>query len=432
MNPKNLKQPTICLVAADVSGDQSGARLATAIRELRPDARLIAAGGPALREAGVEVLVETGEASMVGPPGSFKTARALVRVWRELCRVIDAHRPDVAVLIDNETLNLLLARRLRKRAVPTAFFFPPQVWFWGRWRMRWIVRLSMRMLCAFKQEADLYQDAGADAIWTGHPLRDVVRVGEDPAAAMLAIKLDPERPLVVLMPGSRPQEVSYHSPLMAEVARILQAKNPDLQFAVPLASETLRDQVEREFGAAGLRNLSIYVPRSYTILSRARAVLQCSGTATIEAALLGIPATIVYRCSRLHYAVARRFMHVKFIGMPNLLLDEMVQPEFFGARLDPQRLADELTALLDDEGRRSYITKRLAELPDLLGPNGAIKRAAKSVIELLPRVARSRSEAVGPTAVAAFTTPASARSRRFVDRVPQPSRAGPGQRRDPV
>ena len=385
-----------------------------------------------MRAAGVEVLVETSDASMVGPPGSLKTARALLRVWRELCGIIDTRLPDVAVLIDNETLNLLLARRLHKRAVPTAFFFPPQVWFWGRWRMRWIVRLSMRILCAFKQEADLYQDAGADAVWTGHPLRDVVRVGEDPAAAMREVKLDPERPLVVMMPGSRPQEVSYHSSLMAEVARLLQARHPDLQFAVPLASETLREPVERQFGASGLRDLSIYVPRSYAILSRARAVLQCSGTATIEAALLGIPATIIYRCSRLHYAAARRFMHVKFIGMPNLLLDEMVQPEFFGANLDPRRLADELTILLNDEVRRGYIKKRLAELPDLLGPNGAIKRAAKSVIELLPRTSRTRGEAVGPTAVAAFKAPNPARSRRFVDRVPQPARGGPGQRRDPV
>jgi lipid-A-disaccharide synthase len=432
MSQINGKQPTICLIAADVSGDQNGARLASALRELRPDAKLIAAGGHALREAGVEVLVETGEASMVGPPGSLKTARALVRVWRELCQIIDARRPDVAVLIDNETLNLLLARRLRKQAVPTAFFFPPQVWFWGRWRMRWIVRLSMRILCAFKQEADLYQSAGADAIWTGHPLRDVVRVSEDPVAAMRAIKLDPERPLVVLMPGSRPQEVSYHSSLMAEVARILQTKHPDLQFAVPLASETLRDPVERQFGASGLRDLSIYVPRSYAILSRARAVLQCSGTATIEAALLGIPSAIIYRCSRLHYGVARRFMHVKYIGMPNLLLGEMVQPEFFGARIDPQGLADELSALLYDEVRRGHIKKRLAELPDLLGPNGAIRRAAKSVIELLPRATRSREDAPGPTALAALKAPSPARSRRFADRIPQPSRVGPGQRRDPV
>ena len=432
MSSRSTQEPTICLIAADVSGDQSGARLASALGELRPDAKLIAAGGAAMRAAGVEVLVETGEVSMVGPPGSLKTARALVRVWRELCRIIDARRPDVAVLIDNETLNLLLARRLRRNGVPTAFFFPPQVWFWGRWRMRWIVRLSMRILCAFKQEADLYQRAGADALWTGHPLRDEVRVGEDAAAAVRAINLDPNRPLVVLMPGSRAQEVSFNAPLMAEVARILRKTKPDLQFAVPLASETLREQVERHFGASGLRDVSIYVPRSYAILSRARAVLQCSGTATLEAALLGIPSIIVYRCSRLHYAVARRFMHVKFIGMPNLLLGEMVQPEFFGARIDPQRLADELAALLGDEARRGYIIGRLAELPDLLGPNGAIRRAAKSVIELLPRPSRSRWEAPRANPIATFKAPNPARPGRVAARLERPSRVGPGQRRDPV
>lgn len=426
----NAQKPTICLIAADVSGDQSGARLAVALRELRPDARLIAAGGAAMREAGVEVLVESGEVSMVGPPGSFETARALMRVWRELCRILDAERPDVTVLIDNETLNLLLARRLRRQGVPTAFFFPPQVWFWGRWRMRWIVRLSMRIMCAFKPEAELYQRAGADVIWTGHPLRDVVQVNEDAAAVMRASKLDPERPLVVLMPGSRAGEVSFNSPLMAEVAGILQRQDPSLQFAVPLASEALREPVERNFGESGLRDVAIYVPRSYAILSRARAVLQCSGTATIEAALLGIPSVIVYRCSRLHHAVARRFMQVRFIGMPNLLLDEMVQPEFFGSRIDAQRLADELGALLHDEARRRHIIGRLGELPDLLGPAGAIRRAAKSVLEIMPKPSRSRSEA--PQAVPAFNGRGPLRRGRLAPSVAQPTRVERGQRRDPV
>jgi lipid-A-disaccharide synthase len=216
-------------------------------------------------------------------------------------------------------------------------------------------------------------------------LRDVVRVREDSAAAMRAIGLDEKRPLVVLMPGSRPQEVRFNGPLMARAAIILQQSHPDLQFAIPLASETVRAELVRQVRENGLRNAAIYVPRTYAVLSRARAVLQCSGTATIETALLGIPSVIVYRCPRLHYAVARRVMHVNFIGMPNILLGEMVQPEFFGNRIAPEHLAAELHSLITDEARRYVICRRLADLPELLGPAGAVKRAALSVLELLPK-----------------------------------------------
>lgn len=376
---------TVLLVAADVSGDQNGARLADALRQYAPNVRLIGAGGCAMREAGVELAVESEDVSMVGPPSSLGAVRAVFRVWRQLGRAIAENRPDAAVLIDNEMLNLLFARKLRSRGVPVAFFFPPQVWFWGRWRLRWIMPMSMRMLCAFKPEADFYLNAGADAVWTGHPLRDVVRVRDDAAAAMRSIGLDPNRPLVVLMPGSRSQEIRFHCSLMTSAALLLRQKHPDLQFAIPLASESLRTELESQVHASGLQNVSIYVPRSYAVLSRARAVLQCSGTATIEAALLGIPSVIVYQCPRLHHMVARRLMHVSFIGMPNILLGEMVQPEFFGSRIDSRRLAGELSSLLIDEKRRGQIRRRLAELPEMLGPTGAVDRAAASVLEMLPK-----------------------------------------------
>jgi len=384
-----LRSPTICLIAADVSGDQNGARLATALRKLMPNVRLIGAGGPAMRRAGIEVVIETGEVSVVGPPDSVRMAKSLVRVWRALCKLFATTSPDVAVLIDNETLNLLLARRLRRQGVPTAFFFPPQVWFWGRWRLRRIVPMSLRMLCAFREEAELYRAAGAEAVWTGHPLRDVVRRPEGSAAAVRALNLNPDHPLVVLMPGSRRQEVRSHSRLMLEAAKLLQERQPELQFAIPLANESLRSHLEDEAGRSGVKNLSIYVPESYAVLSHARVVLQCSGTATIETSLLGIPSVIVYQCQPLHYAIARRLMHVKFIGMVNILLGEMVQPEFFHWRIAPQRIAEEAWSLLTDEAVRDSIRKRLAALPERLGPPGALDRAARAVLDLLPQATQA-------------------------------------------
>jgi lipid-A-disaccharide synthase len=383
MLERNGKQLTICLVAGDVSGDQNGGRLARALRDLVPDLRLIGAGGPAMREAGVELAVDSTGVSTIGPPDTLQGFRLVVRVWRSTRALIKAVNPDLVVLIDAETINLMLARWLRARGIPVVFFFPPQVWLWGRWRLPMIVPLAARVLSAFREEAELYRAGGANSLWVGHPLRDAVRVTEDPAAALRSIGLVPEQPLVALMPGSRRHEIrDLCQPIMG-AARLLQQRDPALQFAIPLASEELRVELDDQVRRAELRNTVIYRPESYAVLSRARVVLQCSGTATVEVGLLGIPSVIVYRCRPLYYSVGRRLMQVRFIGMVNILLDEAVQPEFFQKGVDPLHLADEVWSLLADERRRREIQTRLARLPEVLGPTGVMERAARAVMELL-------------------------------------------------
>jgi lipid-A-disaccharide synthase len=155
-----------------------------------------------------------------------------------------------------------------------------------------------------------------------------------------------------------------------------------------LASEELRPALENELRVCGLRGAVIYNPDSYAVLSRARVVLQCSGTATVEAGLLGIPSVIAYRCRPLYYSVGRRLMQVKFIGMVNILLDEAVQPEFFQKDVDAVHLADEVWSLLINDTRRRHIQARLAHLPEVLGPPGVMSRAAGALMELFNRPAR--------------------------------------------
>ena len=179
MHERNGKPLTVCLVAGDVSGDQNGGRLARALCELAPGIRLVGTGGPAMRQSGVEVAVDSSGVSTIGPPDTVQALRCVVRVWRDTRTLIRSTRPDLAVLIDAETLNVMLARWLRSRGIPVVFFFPPQVWLWGRWRLPMVVPLATRVLSAFREEAEIYQKAGANSLWVGHPLNDVVRVNED-------------------------------------------------------------------------------------------------------------------------------------------------------------------------------------------------------------------------------------------------------------
>jgi lipid-A-disaccharide synthase len=307
----------------------------------------------------------------------------VVRVLRGTRTLIRSARPDLAVLIDAEGLNVMLARWLRSQGVPVMFFFPPQVWLWGRWRLPLVVPLAVKVLSAFREEAEIYRRAGANSLWVGHPLRDVVRVNEDPGEALQRIGLGSARPLVALMPGSRKQEIRHlHGPIFG-AARLLQRRDPSLQFAIPLASEELRADLEDAVHRSDLHSTVIYNPDSYAVLSRANAVLQCSGTATLEVGLLGIPSVIAYRCHPLYYVVGSRLMRVKFIGMVNILLDEAVQPEFFQKDVDAVHLADEVWSLLTNGPRRRHIQARLAHLPEVLGPIGVMHRAAHEVLEQL-------------------------------------------------
>jgi lipid-A-disaccharide synthase len=247
------------------------------------------------------------------------------------------------------------------------------------------VPLARRFVCAFRPEAELYAKAGADTTWVGHPLRDRVHAGENGDRALREIGLDPARPLVVLMPGSRHAEVQRLLPALLGATEILSWRDPSLHFAIPAASPTLRAEIEQQVAARGLQNkIAVYPHRSYEILSRAKVVLQCSGTATLEVALLGIPAVIFYRCNPFEHFVAKRFLiDTPYIGMVNILLGEMVQPEFFQRNADAEHLAAEAWALLTDQIRRRSIKRKLADLPDRLGPPGSFERAATAVLEVL-------------------------------------------------
>ncbi|MDX2171418.1 MAG: lipid-A-disaccharide synthase [Deltaproteobacteria bacterium] len=377
--------PIVWLGACEVSGDRHAAHLAATLRAAWPGIRLRGLGGEAMQAAGVDVRMRTTDFGFVGIVDGVRQIGSLARLFRAAQRQVLAERPDLFVLIDSEFVTTPFAMWLRRHRIPAAFFFPPQVWLWGRWRMPAVRPLARRFVSAFAAEAELYAASGADTVFAGHPLRDLVRVDDDPIAALRAVGLDPGRPLVALMPGSRRSEVSALLAPMLAAARILQAREPRLQFAVPLAEGALRPAIEAGVRASGVRDIAVYPHDSYAILSRARLVLQCAGTATLEAGLLGVPAVIAYRTRELEYRNARHLLfNVRYIGMVNVLLDAPVQPELMQDDVNPERLAAEAWSLLTDEPRRRAIQRRLAELPDRLGPPGAFARASDALLSLIP------------------------------------------------
>ncbi|MEA2625667.1 MAG: lipid-A-disaccharide synthase [Candidatus Binatota bacterium] len=385
--PPELTSPprTIFIVTGDVSGDQSAGRLAAAIRAVAPDVRLVGVGGPEMSAAGVSVVERSSQLSFVGLLAGLRKVRVIHESYRRVQRLVAAEPPDVVVLIDGEFVTMPFARWLRARGIPAVFFFPPQFWVLGRYRMRRLVPLAQKVLSAFSEEAKLYRALGADAHWVGHPLRDLVRVPATADSELRELGLDPARPVVAILPGSRAGEVRRLARRFLAAARLLELRDPTLQFAIPLADEGLRGDIEKAVRESHVSKAVVYVPRSYAVLGRARIAIQKSGTGTLETALLGVPAVVAYRLNLLEYLVGWYvLMEGDFIGMVNILLGEMIQPELVQGDVTAERVAAEAWSLLTDERRRAHIRSRLADLKPALGPGGAIEYAARQVLAMLP------------------------------------------------
>lgn len=368
----------ILFAAGEVSGDHHASHLARAILRLAPDARLFGAGGPLMRRAGIDVHIPTSHLGCVGLQESARFAGPLYRALWRIKDLIDEERPHAAVLVDNEGFNLMLARALNRRGIPVIFYFPPQVWLWGRWRARAVARLARLIIAAFPDEAEVYRRHGGRVALLGHPLVDLVSPNGDGRPS-------PETPdsrMIALMPGSRIQEVERLAGPMLEAAKIVLASHPNTEIILPVAAPHLLGRLKTAIAKSHMESRVRVIERdSYTQLARCSVVLMSSGTATLEAALLGVPMVVAYRVSPVTYWLGRCMTHVRHIAMPNILLRETVVPELLQGDVRPARLAEEVLRLLEDPERADAARCNLDRVRPLLGQPGAIKRAAAAILE---------------------------------------------------
>lgn len=371
----------LLMVAGDVSGDRQAANLARALRALHPAVNLYGAGGERLGAAGVDIRVPMTQFSSVGLQESLRYAWPLRRAMAQLRQLARAERPDMAILVDNEGFNSALARALAKEGIPVVFYFPPQVWFWGSWRTPGLARMARLIIAEFPGEAEMYRRHGGRAVWFGHPLLDFVRPEENWQDIFKSLGLGVTRPTMALLPGSRTQELEQLSGHLLGAARIVKYRHPDLQLILPLAAPHLRPLLNRELARAGMaREVTVITDHVYTCLSRCAVALMASGTATLEAALLGMPMVVAYRVSAPTYWVGRCIVKARYIARPNLMLNDRVVPEFIQSEVTAERLAAEALNILENAEHAASIRARLQSIRSLLGGSGATDRAAAAIL----------------------------------------------------
>ncbi len=367
------------LVAGEASGDLHGAALCLALSAERPGCRLLGMGGARMAAAGMERLVDVTAAAVAGGSEAVSRIPLLYRAYRRLAGVLRAPgRPSVLVLIDFPEFNLRLARVARGVGIPVVYFIPPQIWVWRGRRVTTIRRLVSRVLAVFPFEAPIYQRAGVPVDFVGHPLLDTLAGAPDQATARRRLGLDPRALVLGLLPGSRREEIARVLPAMREAITAVAARHREARFTLALAPTVEPAAVEE--GLAGAPPVTIARAETHAVIRAADLVLVASGTATLEAALLGTPMIVCYRVSCLTELMVRLLMRVPWISLPNLTLGRSVVPELYQGAASGRRLGHEALRLLAAPEELEAQRAAFRELARQLGEPGVAARSARLVL----------------------------------------------------
>lgn len=372
-----MSAPTILISAGEASSDMYAARLAQAIRE-RTGAQMFGMGGPHMAEAAVELIADYHEVAVVGITEVLHKIPTVVRVQNRLAREAARRKASLAILVDSPGTHLGVARRLKNRGIPVGYFIGPQVWAWRPGRVRVVKRLVNCMVVIFPFEEKFYADAGVPVSYVGHPLVDVVHTTMTRAEFTAQHGLETHRPIVALLPGSRRKEIAQHYRTILEACAIIArdhgARGP-VQFVHAAAPGIdLRAFADYELSMGiDIRHLRGQV---YDVLGSADCAIVASGTATVEAALLGTPMVVIYRVAPLTAAILRRMVRTRDVGMVNLIAGRRVAPELIQDDFTPAKIAAEIGRLIDSSAAREEMRATLREVRAKLGSGGAIERAA--------------------------------------------------------
>lgn len=374
----------VMVVAGEASGDRHAADLVQALRARDPGLRFFGMGGSHLEAAGVERLFDAREVSVMGITEVLPRLPRILSILRALGKAAEARRPAAAILVDIPDFNLRLAKKLRRLGIPVAYYISPMIWAWRRGRVHTIAKRVDRMLCILPFEEDFYRDAGVKARYVGSPVLEQLPAPASPEAFREQLGLDPARPTLALLPGSRESELQRLLPSMVQTARGLAADEPSLQVVVPVAP-TLREQdIRAGFAGSGIEPVLID-GRAPEAVGASDVAVVASGTAVLEAGLMQRPMVVIYKVSWLTGLVGRLLLKVAHVALVNLLAGRRLVPELLQEEANPRRILDEVRRVWRPGPEREEMITGLTGVRGALGPPGAAARAADEVLQLLPR-----------------------------------------------
>ena len=369
----------IMFSAGEASGDLHGAGLAEAIMRLSPETELFGFGGEKMAAAGVRLLSNCADYSVMGIWEVVKNLRRILSLLDLLTEAMKREKPDLLVIIDYPDFNWRLAKRAKKLGVRVFSYIPPSAWAWRKGRAKSCAKLAYEFAAVFPFELPVYKEAGANISFLGNPLVDAVRpsMGKDEARKFFGVR-EGTYP-ILLLPGSRKQEISLIFPTILRAAALIKKERPDAAFFLPVAAGA--DQKNME-AAAKDANVPISFTRekTYDLMGIMNFAIATSGTVVMEAALMGLPSIVLYRFSPISYAIGRLIVSVKYFSLPNILLDEAAQPELLQDEANPERILFEARRFWAEPGHGEKVRERLRKASALLGEPGAATRVAERIL----------------------------------------------------
>ena len=355
--------------AGEASGDVHGANLAREIKKIAPDTELLGFGGNLMENAGVKLVRNYKNYNVMGVVEVLKNLRRIFKLLNDLTEIIRAEKPDLLVLIDYPDFNWRLAKKVKNFGVKILSYVPPSAWAWRKGRAKDCAAVADVFIAIFPFELPVYQAAGAKIYFLGNPLVDSVKSSMSKAQARKFFGINDSEQVILLMPGSRRQEIKLLLPEMLKATDLL----PNKRFFLPVA-----DGMEHLIDVGG-KNIELISSKwRYELMSAADAAIATSGTVILEAALLNLPCVVVYKMAPLNFLIGKLLVDIKYFSLPNILANEKILPELLQKDVTAAKISEEVNKILDN---RAEIVKNLQKACSKLGEAGSAARVAKKILE---------------------------------------------------
>jgi lipid-A-disaccharide synthase len=372
----------ILISAGEASGEMYGAQLIEALHRHTPSLQFFGAGGERMRAAGCDIVVDAKELAVVGITEILSRLPKILELYRKLIRATDEKHPALAIVIDAPAFNWRVARQMRRRGIPVVYYVCPQFWAWRQGRVKLLRKYINKALVIFPFEEKFYRDRGVDATFIGHPLADLPAPAITREEYAAANRLDSAKPWITLMPGSRRKEVRMNLPTMLEAAHCL---GSGYEFLLPVArtldAAFLREIIEAQQPPSLGGNIHL-VSEALPALYHSRAGIVASGTATVEAAIMGTPFVMVYRVSRLTYALGKPRVKVPYFAMVNLIAEKEIVPELVQQKFTVANIVAEVNKIIPDGEPRERMLAGLAAVKAKM-KQGASVHPAEAAAEII-------------------------------------------------
>ena len=372
----------ILIIAGEASGDLHASGLIRELSKLNPEIEIFGIGGKKMKEAGVELIYNMEKFSLMGFSEVLKRLNFFRKMMNSMVSIAEKRSPDLAILVDYPGFNLRLAQKLKTKDIPVLYYISPQIWAWGGKRLEKIKKLVKKIMVFFSFEEQIYNDAGVDVEFIGHPLLDLVKPTlrqEEYRRRMNAGKNDI---LIGLLPGSRTQEVEKIMPVMLQSCLVLKKRLKNLKVGISMASSMDEDFLKKILDQFELE-ITLEKDLTYDLMHFSDLLLVTSGTATLESAISQTPLLVLYKTSFLNWILAKIMIRIPYIGLVNVVAGKKIVPEFIQYQAKPELVAGEAFDILSDKKRYEDIKTELNNVKQRLGEKGAYKKAATIVNQML-------------------------------------------------